>query len=1250
MSSYQFNFSNNGKNFGVKPDPQNSRFSLAQLKKSFSQFTHKSLLTPKFIIGGVLLLLMITGVSASLILNQENQDIRQQASTGPINCNTTCANGKTFSDANPYTFSSCEVWAGEACATVGSSPSSVTGGMSQPQQSSVPAQSTAPTTGKGCASVGKGCPGGTICVGGCIDDCRPSTQTANRWIDQECAGGECAKEGTVPPAGKSCCQGLRQCANGRCGKSCPLDGNPICGAVREGSNCQNGGVWKCDNSDPGGSGHCEGGSYSQPGQETATRQCDSPVGRIDHGATKQASNCGTNDCPTNQRAQWSCNNGTANKSCLTAGCSGESCDQSNIGKCNAVGDKRCGCSGGTCYWNPDTTCTSGSTCTNLTTQLNCASTPGCLWNTTSRKCEKSSTTGYPCYKVSNNLCVKEEIKGITSCPIGYYELLSTCQTHITGCYTKDDQCKSKDPRNCELSTSFSTQTACEASLHVGTTCTPYSFNTCLTNDTFRRCNSSGTGYETASCVSGKTCDLSQKKCVEPPAATVSCNNTSGLCQNKNVGESCDNRGGTCRGDGNNNCTCMVPFNQSACTGGFFSPRELGRSCANVVGTYMTDCFECQINVGQTCHMPNGCICLESVITNGQLCSAPALSQVSAPAATVSCNNSDGTCQNKQVGASCGNSGGTCHADGNNNCICMVPLTPSACAAVHGFFPRESGVDSCDNISTTAVTGCFSCQIDVGRTCYMQNGCSCLESIIDNGQLCSTPALSQVSAPAATVSCSSTSGLCQNKNVGESCGNSGGTCRGDGNNNCTCTVPFNQSTCTGGGFFSPRESGVNSCNNILETYISGCFECQINEGQTCHMPNGCTCLVEGVSTIGDGQVCSAPISTEGEILEEPASSESNQSPPTGSCQNGAAPQCIEGLQYRCEFRYYSLPLGYYWNNTGNSCGQIEPPVTSPTNPCSNYTSTDLCNDDQNCQSVDLPGQSGCFPKQEAQQMLAEAESQNDSQTVVEFVSERIDYFTNAVKEFAEDPIEYLANLFNFDVETVETQEFDIDSNCPVGSTAEDEFCYCYQSDNTRISFLPATVFQLPEYCVSTTPVEQPYTPVNSQGDGIPSGLDSGLEGGDQYQQSSNPNESCYELVRIISPELLACSYRPDLDQEYCGSIDFYWGQEYCLTAMRQYYAEREEIGAYLGVENQDCCCDPNLTNCHMGGFCADNQIASDFSLCLNCPAGTSLEGMGGGVISMNVRCGCLTASGQELSFDLNPETAGQAPSECSAPLY
>ncbi len=251
-------------------------------------------------------------------------------------------------------------------------------------------QSTPDTTlGQGCSTRGTACPAGTICCGGCIDGCRPATQGCNAWIDQECTVAGCGGEGTAPAPGESCCPGLTKCANGRCAKSCPLDQNPVCGGIREGSDCQNGGKWVCESEDPGGSGHCEGGSWSvgtggAGGATEPKQQCSTPLGTLSDGESRQAQQCGTNDCPSNQKAKYVCQDGVAAKSCVASQeCGAEACEYNSLGQCNASKDKRCSCSGGTCYWRADTTC---STC----------STPvGTLNHGESRQAQQCGTDGCP---------------------------------------------------------------------------------------------------------------------------------------------------------------------------------------------------------------------------------------------------------------------------------------------------------------------------------------------------------------------------------------------------------------------------------------------------------------------------------------------------------------------------------------------------------------------------------------------------------------------------------------------------------------------------------------------------------------------------------------------------------------------------------------------------------------------------------------------------------------------------------------
>lgn len=80
---------------------------------------------------------------------------------------------------------------------------------------------------------------GEICCAGCIQGPKPNTRTCNQWIDLECSQPTCGGEGTFPTAGQSCCPGLTQCPNGRCGFSCgcagdgqtPAPGQACCGGL-----------------------------------------------------------------------------------------------------------------------------------------------------------------------------------------------------------------------------------------------------------------------------------------------------------------------------------------------------------------------------------------------------------------------------------------------------------------------------------------------------------------------------------------------------------------------------------------------------------------------------------------------------------------------------------------------------------------------------------------------------------------------------------------------------------------------------------------------------------------------------------------------------------------------------------------------------------------------------------------------------------------------------------------------------------
>jgi hypothetical protein len=204
------------------------------------------------ILGSVVLFLLVAGSASALFLTQINQDVRQQAS------------GCTYWNGQPATEGAIDNRGGirQECKN---------GYWSAPSDGNTnPTSGTTGTSGSGGGSISSSsqtgnastCAADEIFCGGCIAGCKKATQTCNNWIDQECKVQGCGGNGVFPAPGEQCCSGLQQCANGRCGASCGLDNNPICGGIREGSDCNNGGSWKCDSTQGGGSGHCDGGAWS----------------------------------------------------------------------------------------------------------------------------------------------------------------------------------------------------------------------------------------------------------------------------------------------------------------------------------------------------------------------------------------------------------------------------------------------------------------------------------------------------------------------------------------------------------------------------------------------------------------------------------------------------------------------------------------------------------------------------------------------------------------------------------------------------------------------------------------------------------------------------------------------------------------------------------------------------------------------------------------------------------------------------
>jgi hypothetical protein len=216
----------------------------------------KKLFNPKIIISSIVLLLLLVGGVSAMFLTQMSQDVRQQASGfDSYSCVT-----------NP------DCGSGQECKS-GSCVSTNTGAGTSTTGTGVASTSVSSGTGGG------SCGSGEIFCGGCIAACRPATEGCNKQIDKECKQDGCGGNGVFPGAGEQCCSGLQQCANGRCASSCGLDSNPICAGKREGSNCNNGGKWKCDSAD---NGHCEGGEWAGVAQEERA-EIASAIGGLDEG-------------------------------------------------------------------------------------------------------------------------------------------------------------------------------------------------------------------------------------------------------------------------------------------------------------------------------------------------------------------------------------------------------------------------------------------------------------------------------------------------------------------------------------------------------------------------------------------------------------------------------------------------------------------------------------------------------------------------------------------------------------------------------------------------------------------------------------------------------------------------------------------------------------------------------------------------------------------------------------------------------
>ncbi|MCL4208495.1 hypothetical protein KJZ63_02580 [Patescibacteria group bacterium] len=240
--------------------------SLIKPKKRFSL---------RVLMGIIVFVLLLVGGASAMVLSQIQQDVRQRA-TG-----CTYWNGEPAvegaSDNRGGVIQVCKngYWSNPG---TNNTADSSTNNLTNSGTTGIGAQNSSSSGGGGSA-----CAGDEIYCGGCIAGCRKATQTCNRWIDQECAVTGCGGNGTRPGVGEKCCEGLMMCTNGRCDPTCSANiGTRQCGKYVEGSNCNNEGRWVCDVEGPSGSGHCEGGLWSNPVQE-GRDEISRAIGGLDEG-------------------------------------------------------------------------------------------------------------------------------------------------------------------------------------------------------------------------------------------------------------------------------------------------------------------------------------------------------------------------------------------------------------------------------------------------------------------------------------------------------------------------------------------------------------------------------------------------------------------------------------------------------------------------------------------------------------------------------------------------------------------------------------------------------------------------------------------------------------------------------------------------------------------------------------------------------------------------------------------------------
>ncbi len=379
---------------------------------------------------------ILIGVSILVATRLQQQTSPGDVDAAQLSCSTTCSGGATFSDGNLTTFNSCGEWASQACATVGQTPVSTSGGPVGTTSSTSSTSSTGGSTG---------------------GNCTPN-KSAGDSCDPSCGNNAC--DGNGPLGCNTCPSGTNAAGSNRC-----YDGTSSSAAISAcGGNASTSSSGSSGSTSSSGSGSTGGGSKGQgeactPGQN----QCQSGLVCTQPDSNQQpvCNDPGSgSSCPGSQTCtrflSFSCGDLTASGECFENRQvhSSASAARSAVGSCGqwdqvcSTTDQLCGdfevirdSCGGT---GPTTTSTSSSSSSSGsstgTTTVTTTTTYTC--NTDNFTCEAVDGNGGEyttmsacdanCFETTNPVC-GDDCTTDTQCPNNHFCSTDTGTCTLNGC-------------------------------------------------------------------------------------------------------------------------------------------------------------------------------------------------------------------------------------------------------------------------------------------------------------------------------------------------------------------------------------------------------------------------------------------------------------------------------------------------------------------------------------------------------------------------------------------------------------------------------------------------------------------------------------------------------------------------------------------------------------------------------------------------------------------------------------------------